>query len=716
MRKLLELSGALALLVFLNPFPAQSQTPLPSAPLPPKPPSSHRPSSSQSAAKEPRTQSSAATMQTAAVEPVSAPPPRPRVGGVLAAITLADIGFGSGLRFSNLGGRHEIYLPLPENGDVAASDLVLALDDVTAYDARRNLEVQVNDRTVTAITLDGKSHDRIVRIPLDDAKPKDGYLKLAFLYSGAATLYRCIDVRGIGDTLTIRPETAVEVDVGAISNLDVATTAALMPRDVAIVLPGRRVAATEMATATTVARSLIASGRHVSFYHGNDGLLHLAKPEEPGHWTRGIVLIGPPADAVGVVDSPIAKVAGTFQSFGMLTAIRVGGQPALLVSDADGVRAGNLFASPLLAAMRGIPAATVGNTSPVDLHADRVTPDQLAVAPLSAVVYGRAELTTVIDTRRLPAGTRATRLLLDVMVAPDGAGEKAVVSVSVNDNLLGSTVAATGEPTHLDLPLPNGLFGAIANVRVLIQRNSAQGNCRIEPQGYPAQILGSSSLILENVDGAPHDFSDLTLRFAQGIELSLPAAAADQPTLVLGLVSQVANQLSSDMVPLSVNFAASGYAPAPGTPFIAVSDLPPGDATSRVRFDRGRVVVTDRSGRTLLDLGGFVGGAVAQIVSSGDNPGVWIRPLGADGATPGPAQLHLDHGDVAFIDGNGVSLAISSERDSVAKISYPDQVSWLRVAERFRSWIIAAFWLFATAALLLTLQRAFRRRPAGGSD
>ncbi len=135
-----------------------------------------------------------------------------------------------------------------------------------------------------------------------------------------------------------------------------------------------------------------------------------------------------------------------------------------------------------------------------------------------------------------------------------------------------------------------------------------------------------------------------------------------------------------------------------------------------MRFDRGRVAVTDHAGRTLLDLGGFVGGAVAQIVTAGDYPGLWIKPLAKDQSTPTPADVHLDHGDVAFIDTNGVALAMSTERDTVVRISYPDQVSWLTVAERFRSWIIAGLWLFVTAALLLVLQRMFRHRSAHPSD
>jgi hypothetical protein len=660
----------------------------------------------------------------AAASPASllAPPADPVISvfekhskGPLAEVTLADIGFSNGLRFANLGGHHELFVPLPQRRDLTVSDLVLVLDDMSAHDARRNLEVQVNDRTMAAIVLDGKSRGRVIRIPLDKTSPRDGYLKLSFLYSGAATLDRCIDVRYVGDSLTIRPETAIEVDLGP-GELDVTTTAALMPREVGVIFPGRRVAASEIATAITVARSLISSGRRVTFYHGYDSLPELVKRDDQGRWAHGLVLVGPFADTVGLIDSPLTRLAGDPRTVGTMAAVRINGTPALLVSDGAVVRAGGLFGSPFLGAGRGIDQASVGDASPTVLPTDRVSFEELRVAPAEADVFGRADLSAVIDTRRLPAATRPTRLLLDVMVAPDGAGEKAVVSAFVNERLLGSTVAATGEATHLDLLLPDGLVGTVANVRVLIQRDSAQGDCRFEPQGYPAQILGSSGLVLSSTDGAPHDFSDLTAYFSKHLQLLLPAAAADQPERLLGLTAEVAAQLSPDSAPITANFIAPGGAPEPESPFVAVGEAPPAGTTPRVRFDRGRVAVTDRTGRTLLDLGGFSGGAVAQIVTAGDYPGLWIKPLSADQSTPMPADLHLDRGDVAFVDGNGVALAMSTERDTVVRVSYPDQVSWLTVAGRFRSWIIAGIWLCVTAGLLLTLQRMFRRRPAHPSE
>lgn len=637
------------------------------------------------------------------------PPPAAPARGVLAQVTLADIGFGNGVRLANLGGRRDLFVPLPQDGEVAASELVLVVDDISAHEARRHLEVRINDRTVAAIPLDGNSRARVVRIPLGHTRAKDGYIKLSFVYSGAATLDRCIDVRYVGDSLTVLPETALEIDIGRPGELDVATTAALLPRDVTVVLPRRRVMPVEFATALALARSLIARGRRVAFHQGFEHLDELSAADDAGRWTHGLVLVGSFAEAASVVDLPFVRVAGAMQPFGALTAIRLGGLPALLVSESDAVRAARLFASPLRAATRGMAAASVGEVVSAERPTDQVTFAQLGIPSAQVDVFGRAELTATVDTRLLPPQTRPTRLLLDVMVAPDSGGARAVVNAFVNERLLGSTVAATGEPTHLDLDLPDELIGIVGNVRVVVQRENAPGNCRFEPQGYPAQILGSSALVLAAAAGAPHDFSDLPPRFARGVELLLPAAAADHPMLVLALLAQVVGRLSSEAAPIRVNF--DGGAPAPNGPFIAVSDQPPAGAAPRVRFDRGRVVVADRSARTLLDVGGFVGGAVAQLVDAGDNPGVWIRPAAGD-AVPSPGELHLDHGDVAFIDDNGVALAMSTERDRVVSISYPAQVSWLTVAERFRTWIVAGIWLFVTASVLFVLQRRFSRRSA----
>jgi hypothetical protein len=442
--------------------------------------------------------------QSAAVPAPAARPPSPavlpsapsapaRAPSLVSTIALADVGFGSGLRFANLGGRRDVFIPLPPAVDGAASELVLALDDFSAHDARRSLEVLVNDRSAAAIVLDGHGTNRFVRIPLAGGRTGDGFLKLSFIYSGAATQDRCIDVRYVGDSLTIRPDSAVELDIGATRGLDVATTVALLPRDVAIVLPGRKLAPTDIATALTVARALAASGRRVSFNHGAPPAADAVARTNPNRWTRGLVFIGTPDDVTGRIEMPAATIAGPASGWGTLVAVRAEGAPALLVSDDAGARAGRLLASPSLAATRDLPAATVGRTSATPLAADRISFDQLGLAPVQADVFGRADLVVAVDTRRLPPGTYPTRLALDVMIAPDGAGEKAVVSTYVNERLLGSTVAAAGEPTRIDLPLPPGLVGTNANIRLVVQRRSAARARSCSPRATAASPTSPTS-------------------------------------------------------------------------------------------------------------------------------------------------------------------------------------------------------------------------------
>jgi hypothetical protein len=648
---------------------------------------------------------------TAAVPPQPLPP-----GLLVSSTTLGDIGFKDGIRFANLGGRRDIFVPMPQGPVITARELILTVDDISAHEARRSLEILVNDRSAAAVALDGNSTGRVIRVPLAGAKARDGFLKLTFQYSGAATPDRCIDVRYVGDSLTIRPETALDIgiDFGK-SGPDVATTAALMPRDVAILLPAGRLNPNDFSTALTVARAMGASGRRVTFHTGQETLPFLAKRTDQ-RWTRGIIVIGSFETIASSIEQWPIKVAGAGPSYGTLASVKVAGEPVLVVADQEAVRAGRLLGRPAVDATRGLAAATVGTSILRQLPTEQVTFDQLGIELPQAEVFGRAELKATIDQRALPPGKQPTRLLLDMMIAPDDTGEKAVASVYVNEQMLASKVASTNEPTRFDIALPEGLVGINANIRILVQRRSAQGDCRFEPQGYPAHLLGSSAVVLTSTAATANDFFDLPSRWANGIEVLIPSSASDHPLQVMGLLADVLTALTPQTAAITTHFTDSNSAATPTGPFLAVGQRPPAGTSPHVRFDRGRVVVTDRSGKTLLDLGGFGQGAVAQIVTAGSYPGLWIKPLDNEGALPTPAELRLDRGNVAFVDKTGLALAMSTERDALVRIAYPDEVSWLTVADRFRSWIIGAFWLLATFGFLFFLQRFLRRRAAAMSD
>jgi cellulose synthase operon protein B len=658
--------------------------------------------------------------RTVAVKP--APPgavPEAPQKTLLVGVPFSDVGFPNGFRLSNLGGRREVYVPVPQGIELNLADLVLGYDDVSAHDARRSLEILVNDRSVASLALDGKSPGRIVHVPLATANPRDGFLKLSFLYSGAATQDRCIDVRYVGDSVTIRPESAVEFEIGIAGAPNITATAALMPKDVAILLSNSAPPPVDIAAALTLARSLNATGRHVTFYHGAETMPALVEEGDKRRWIRGLVVVGAFNRIEDRLDAPVAARAASSGSdliSSNLATARMGGVPVLLVTDPASARAGRLLNNPSLSALRNTPSASVGQVSVPKGPTDRISFDALGLAPSQAEVFGRADLAVTVPVQALPSGTRPSRLVLDLMVAPDGSGEKAVVSVFVNERLLASTVAMIGEPTRLDFALPDGLVGSVANIRAVIQRRSSQGDCRFEPQGYPAEILGSSAVILSAAGPVAQDFSDLATLWAGGIEVLVPSSTAEHPLSIVASLADILSALSKETAPIEVKYVSGGAAPSPGAPFIAVSNLAPVGAEQRVRFDRGRVAITDRAGHTLLDIGGLASGAVAQIATSNSYPGLWIKPLSADGILPASPSINLDRGDVAFLDKTGVAVALSTERDTLFRVSYADRGSWVTNLDRFRSWIVGGVWALVTFALLFVLQRIYRRRNAAAGE
>src|SRR6185437_1134689 len=160
-----------------------AQAPLPLAPRKPVTVAAVRPAATGKRLKLVRHAAAPAPQPAPVAMPVAAAAPPPKPSGLVAAVTLGDIGFVNGLHFANLGGHRELYMPIPDDADVTATTLTLVVDDFAAHEAKRNLIVQINDRTVTAIALDGQGRGRTLQVPLGGARPKDGYLKLAFLYS-----------------------------------------------------------------------------------------------------------------------------------------------------------------------------------------------------------------------------------------------------------------------------------------------------------------------------------------------------------------------------------------------------------------------------------------------------------------------------------------------------------------------------------------------------
>jgi len=148
---------------------------------------------------------------------------------------------------------------IAEGKEVTSSELVLVLDDISAHEARRNLEVLVNDRVRLQFALDGKAlaHDSHSLV-----KPKGGPQAVVPVFRSSNA--DAASTSATSRQLTVRPETTIEIDVGSAIALT-SHTVALMPRRRRDRIGQPPAAPSDIVTALTVARTLISPAAASNF-------------------------------------------------------------------------------------------------------------------------------------------------------------------------------------------------------------------------------------------------------------------------------------------------------------------------------------------------------------------------------------------------------------------------------------------------------------------
>lgn len=623
-----------------------------------------------------------ALAQTAA--PLAAEP-------LIRRIEIAELGFAGGIALEGLGAARDIFIPVPRDIPIVGARLVMQLESRSIFAGRRGVEVLANGRPVLARALPDGGERVELNLPIEtaDLARGNGFLRLTIRSIGALTDNRCLDQRLAGERLTVLEGTHLELRLPAGARPGAAALVQLMPRDVTVLTRPGTLPPAEAMAALTAGHALAARGHRVTFAAGEP-----PSPAPDGSWTRGVVVVGqaaPQGDA------------------GRLEVVTAGGLPALALGGARPDIAARALAEPWRA-MADNPRQDIAAAAPR-------TPAQAeagAALPLIALrgdlgaqdIVERGSWTIEFGARDLPPGTRPSALLLDIAAAPDAAGERPVAAVFFNETLIASQPLGAQMPARLVVPVPDGLAALDNRVRIVVQRRPRGGECEAQPAGAPVQILPSSALRLAAAPQAPSDFFELAPRWREGV-----AILSDAPVTAARLAPMLA-VLRGHALPgtaLTLGEAAA----APGAPFMAfTAEPPPGLRAPPVRFDRGRVVVSDRQGRTVLDLSAPGQAMTAQLVATTAGvPGIWVRPAGAEVAVP--PLLSLDRGDVAFADAAGIALAFSTGRDQLLQVSYPDDPGLFALIERYRPWIVGGLWLALTAMLVGVVVRRWRRRNPG---
>ncbi|WP_163852087.1 cellulose biosynthesis cyclic di-GMP-binding regulatory protein BcsB [Pseudooceanicola aestuarii] len=628
----------------------------------------------------------AAFGQDAEISTASRPAATTSAETISRTITLADLGFGNGLSFRQLSGQTTVFIPVPDTAPLRGGTITLDITHGATVAVDRYLQVSVGGRPVATHSLGNRAETFSLPVDFDAAAVSGGFLAVGLTYSGAFTDRVCVDERASGDFLDISPRSAVTLDLDRDGILSPALFAGFRPADMRVTLPDQA-SLGGLAAATRAAALFGAETGGVRFgtAPGNNGQ----------DWTEGHVQLEVATSGVQAemqvtpdADFPALRVRGTDPQLGLWQlasgwAGLAGGETAITTAISD--------------------AGPDDGLLPLSALAADLTPRN---------VVSTEDVLIPFQSSDLPAGKTVDAVNLVVAAALDAEGRGATASVYLNDTLLGNRPLPSGAPERLNFDVPSGLIGRDNQLRVSIQRQPSGGECRFKPQGYPAQVLPGSALRLADADVHDGHFFGLRQEFGAGVQVVLdPALGLDLET-ALPWIAGVAGSMIPDRA--SILPRASVAAIEPGLPFFVISATNPGDAEPAITFDAGAVEIRNTDAEVI-----FAGDAldrlgVAQIVTRGEQPGLWLRP--GNGPAPEPTArnpLVLNRGDLALLGQEGVIVATSTRINPVLDVVYPDRTSLAQIFAKYRPWIVGGAWVLLTLIVLIVFQRIYRNRRSG---
>jgi hypothetical protein len=229
--------------------------------------------------------------------------------------------------------------------------------------------------------------------------------------------------------------------------------------------------------------------------------------------------------------------------------------------------------------------------------------------------------------------------ILKVFISPDWSGERPIMTMYLNDQIVGAARPVAGQ-SDVTVALPVSLLRFSNTLRVALERGADEHYCAATDQGQAAQILPGSGLTLGDDKGT--GFIRVANAFGTEGQVVFPERAADASAIgpYLRLTSKILASFGTHGRKLSVAFGASPSSSAAGT--LRFEIVGPGglilsmadDVEARdIRYEVNSplaVISADDGGRTLL----------VQLSDAQD--------------IPQPKSLYLGGGSKALVANSGV--------------------------------------------------------------
>jgi len=683
--------------------------------------------------------------------------------------TLAELGFTGPLVLGAPETSHDLYLPVPANVPLSNGEIRLDASYMRADGGRTTLVISLDSYPVSSRPFPLEKGDASVVLAVDGAPRPSGFVRLGLDWRTALGAdWNCADGRPAGNVLRIEPTSRFTYRYDATAIRDLTTAWGALPAVPVILVSSKSLSPEAYDSAWRLGLSLERAGKRstiralpsVGDLVDLEGVVippalrrvpAFAALSQGGRYTlkdaaevgallslgpdgpfRADIVISDPAMGSGLgaafdalsnqlqttaSDSvapftawrgraldPLARPPGPKQ-IGLAFAF---GRPVIVVASDAGAQAAGLFSAywnrVAVAAVMGVEAADqpAHDSSLVSLK-------YLGGKPGSFDVLAHADWSATFDIGAVAADGRLPgTLVLDVAAAPSAARTPPVVSIFMNDILLGAKqLDANGTRERITAPIPRYSLLARNTLRLAFVRQLASDRCRETPEAYPVSVLPSSHMLLKKA-ASSDDFTGMVARYATGAHVMVPASFLGDAVSSLPRVIRMA--ATTGVSPLQARFTAvsSGATEKPDGPFLAL-ELPFKDAKSKVKLEGGHLVMSADTDKAILDVTGLNNVGVVEIVQAGGDKGIVYRRVGTEAPTMGKPML-LARGDVAVFGSNGLLAEINASDPTGRSVTIEeseDSRPWLLGQGYW--WILPLLGIALLIALMVFASRVRRR-------
>lgn len=622
-------------------------------------------------------------------------------------VTFADLGFTEPVVLGYPDTIKEIYLPVPPGINLDGATLQLNASYVRADGGRTTVVYAIDGAPVVANGITADRGDASATIPIDGKPRPSGFVRLNVDWRTAvARENTCADARTPGNILRIEPSSKFVFKYDGSAIRDLATAWASLPAKPTILIGSNKVSPEVYDAAWRVGVALERAGKRP--------IIRTADGSGVAPQAAMAAASGAQQQATGPAEPDIVIAGpGTGQQVGpkQIALGNVGNRPVILVSPDAGAQAAGLFTQIWQQAAAGSNLTVNAVDMPRNNDSNAVSLQYLGAKPASFDVLAHADWNASFDIGSVAAdGKGPGTLVIDVAASPSAARTPPVVSVFMNEVLLGAKeMEATGKRERIVAPVPRYALQTRNVIRVSFVRQLASDRCRETPEPYPVSVLPSSHMLLDKIEPSS-DFTGLMSKFASGGTLAVPQSHLSDAAGTLPRVIRMAS--ATGLSPVKAKFmpVADGSQPKIDGPYLAVDVVPKDVADSGVKPEKDRLYLAGSKDQPLLDVRGLNRVGMLEVFGKGDNLGAVYRTLGSQPPLM-EKPIALSGGNLAIMGNNGLRTEVNTNDPSgqgIMKEARPG------LFERGYWWLLPIVLVALFVGLLVFASRMRRRNRMAG--